>query len=153
MTAVKGRWKNITTDKIFVYFLVNEANTIEYVGMTNNVFKRLRGHFEIKRKKNTGNGKFFGREDLTCKLLPFPYDRKTAFQVQVYLQEICGLKTDSQAISEGMKASNKKVKVLTLRQKKNIHNFYKQGLSKAEIAEKYRVAPKRITRVLREHVQ
>ena len=142
--------RTIKTKAVFVYFIVNDQDVIEYVGMSNQVYKRFEGHLR-EPIPNTGFGKFHNRKDVRLELLPYGYDRKTAYQVQIYFQKLFNLKTDTEALSEGRKKG--KPSVLTPRQKANIVKAYNKGKTNAELARKYNVSPRNITKILRTNVK
>lgn len=141
---------SIRTKSVFVYFIVNDQDVIEYVGMSNQVYNRFKGHLR-EPIPNTGFGKFHNRKDVRLEIFPMGYDRKTAYQVQIYFQKLFNLRTDTEALSEGRK--NGKPSVLTPRQKANIVKAYNSGKTNAELSRKYKVSPRNITQILKTHVK
>ena len=90
----------------YVYAIINSNGIYEHIGETNNPELRFKNHKSI-------NGKFNNRQDIEIDILDFFYDRKLAYQKQIYLQKEYGLLTDTEIhltnLNSGLKAHNKEL--------------------------------------------
>jgi predicted GIY-YIG superfamily endonuclease len=55
--------------KHYVYVLMNEYGTVEYVGYSKNLKQRFDNHTKSKPEYRNGNGKFYGRTDLIMEVI------------------------------------------------------------------------------------
>lgn len=90
----------------YVYALINGVGQVEYVGETKSTRWRLYDHTKRKR------GKFYGRTDITLKVLSEHSDRYESYRVQCEWQQLFGLKTDLEKCSEGFAKGRKILKCL-----------------------------------------
>lgn len=79
----------------YVYVLVNESGQVEYVGETKSTRWRLYDHTRRPR------GRFYGRTDLTLKVLSCHVDRTVSYRRQCEWQELFGLESDREKTSKG----------------------------------------------------
>ncbi len=85
----------------YVYELVNSNNQVEYVGETTMPEKRLNLH---KCNSNgSGKGKFYGRNDITMRILKKFNSKPEAFEYQCQLQSQYGLETDKDKLRKNSK--------------------------------------------------
>ena len=84
----------------YVYELYNLAGTIEWVGETINPKSRLYSHTKRKHHPTNGNGKFYGRTDITMNIVAQFDNRPDAWKYQCQLQKEHGLQTDGEAYSK-----------------------------------------------------
>lgn len=148
---IPKKWSQFRTDDHFIYFIYNEDLIVEYVGVTNQVYQRLFNHLR-KPIKNTGFGKFYGREDINWGLYPWTFKtRKEAHIIEERLQMFFRLKTDAAKLSEGIKSSTSPK--LSKRQEKNIIKKFQSGFTNAQLSRQYKVTPRKITSILKQHVQ
>ena len=80
-------------ERFYVYELVNLYGTVEKIGETKNIEKRMRDHFTNK-PDGKGKGAFFGRQDLAVNIVANFETKKEAFQFQLELQREYGMTTD-----------------------------------------------------------
>jgi len=82
--------KHDYTGKIFyIYELINGMGTVEYVGCTIDPEYRFGQH--TKAKPSAGQGKFYGRQDLTMHIVEVHEDRKEALLAEGRVKEENGL--------------------------------------------------------------
>ncbi len=77
----------------YVYEIVNDFGKVEYVGQTNNPKRRMREHVKNKPLKS-GYGKFYGRVDITMRIVKEVETIKEARDLEEKLQLKYGLETD-----------------------------------------------------------
>ena len=91
--------------KYYVYEIVNTMATIEYVGMTKNIKKRINDHF--RRKPDAyGNGKFFKRADCILYRVGEFETKRQALDYERELTKYWGLKHQGEKLSEALKGEN-----------------------------------------------
>ena len=91
----------------YVYELYNLLGTIEYVGETTVPKHRLRCH--KCKSKSSGNGKFYGRTDISMNIVKEFNSKKEAYAYQCQLQKQYGLETDAETNSKSKKGIPKSV--------------------------------------------
>jgi predicted GIY-YIG superfamily endonuclease len=75
----------------YVYELYNSMGTVEYVGQTENAKNRLRQHTKVKPVRCSGNGKFYGRQDISMNIVAEFQNRKEARNLEGELKIQYGL--------------------------------------------------------------
>lgn len=89
----------------YVYELVNLMGTVEYVGHTENPKRRYVQH---TKKLGNGQGKFFGRQDITMHLVSTHPTKKEAIKEELKLQSFWGFENEGEKSSRLRKEESRK---------------------------------------------
>lgn len=142
-------------DKFYVYELVNSLGVVEYVGETTNPKNRFYNHTKRKQYNGNGNGKFYGRTDITLSVVNEFDNKKDAFNYQCELQKRYGFQTDAdKKIQTGKNVGNIGYKIsCVVRRKPIIAINIKTGekinfVSIAEAARQLNTTSGNITKIL-----
>jgi len=84
----------------YVYELYNLVGTVEWVGESVNPKSRLYSHTKRKNYPTNGNGKFYGRTDISMNIVAQFDNRIDAWDYQCKLQKEYGLNTDRETNSK-----------------------------------------------------
>ena len=116
--------------KKYVYELINFMGTVEYVGETKNPNKRFYQHTKLKFTGVSGNGKFYGRQDLVINVVKEFNDTKSCFRYETELKLYHGL-VPSEHLTRRMNGINNSAKAVIITNIKTgeIKEFY--GLQNA----------------------
>lgn len=119
----------------YVYELVNLMGGVEWVGCTENPKVRWKKHTGPPQKN--GNGKFFGRQDISMHIAATYAAKAEALQAEFDLQIFWGLPPDRNKPARiGSEHGNAKLEEDQVRQ---IKNLLAQKISGLEIAKRYSV--------------
>lgn len=128
----------------YVYELKDGNNQVVYVGITNNPKSRLRQHTRVK-PAHYGNGKFYGRTDITIEVVAGPMPRLEALEIENELQKQYGLVTDRQRRRSAVEKNRAKIdlekrRLLTYEDADKIRELYATGMySQTELGEQFGV--------------
>ena len=118
----------------YVYELVNQMGTVEYVGKTVNPKKRLNQHFS---KPKDRHGRFYNRQDIQMNIAGCYNDLYESLQVENDLQIYWGLETDrSKRSVKGIKNGCSK---LTEENVREIKKLITERVSQSKIAKRFNV--------------
>jgi predicted GIY-YIG superfamily endonuclease/DNA-binding XRE family transcriptional regulator len=119
----------------YVYELVNQMGTVEYVGKTVNPKKRFRQHLSLPKGNH---GRFHNRQDIQMNIVGCYENLYESLQVENDLQVYWGLETDrSKRSVKGIKNGCSK---LTEEQVKEIKNLLTKKISQDKIAKEFNVS-------------
>ena len=119
----------------YVYELVNLMGGIEWAGCTIDPKVRWKKHTGPPQKN--GNGKFYGRQDISMHIVAIYATKAEALQVEFDLQIFWGLPPDRKKTARtGSEHANAKLEEDQVRQ---IKNLLAQKISGLEIARRYSV--------------
>jgi predicted GIY-YIG superfamily endonuclease len=139
----------------YVYELVNQMGTVEYVGHSNNPKNRLYQHIKCKPIYANGNGTFFRRQDLSLHIVSSHLTRTEAKREEMEIQKFWGFSTEIEKTVEkqrgqirpkvwGEKNTNSK---LTDNKVKEIKILISQGITLTEIGERFGIGQPAISRI------
>ena len=119
----------------YVYELVNQMGTVEYVGKTVNPKKRLKQHLGLLKD---GHGRFHNRQDIQMNIVGCYENLYRSLQVENDLQVYWGLETDrDKRAVKGIKNGCSK---LTEQEVKEIKNLLLKGIPQDKIAKDFNVS-------------
>lgn len=137
----------------YVYELINLMGGVDYVGHSDNPKKRLWQHTKAKPNGRSGNGKFYGRQDISLHIVSVHETKAEARREEVRLQKFWGFETEVEKMARSQRGQ-KREKItgenhgrakLTNEQVREIKFFLRQGISTRKIAKMLGVNRRTIT--------
>jgi predicted GIY-YIG superfamily endonuclease len=136
---------------VYLYELINNCGTIEYVGTTSRPKGRMWQHTKDPNKRGSSRGLFYGRNDLTMHIVDQFETRKQALFAETELKTTYGFKPTEWNNTVGKyRKWNIEKRKLTLNEVEEIKQLYLTGkYSHRKLGEMYNISHTAIGHMLR----